>query len=205
VNATTRSGLGQKPFGNFEAFGGSFGTYSENATLGFGGAKFGNFLALNAVRSGHFLDTPEVVTIHDIGNSGNIFDHIDYMASGRDAFHVNLFLARNWFQVANDYDQLLQDQKQRVLTWSIAPGYQRTFGANTLLTINPYARRDQVNYYGSRNPFQDSPVTLSQKRFLTNWGVKADLSSIKGRHVLKIGTQIQQTRLAERFNLGVYG
>ena len=49
--------------------------------------------------------------------------------NGRDAFHLNLFLARNWFQVPNSYDQLSQDQKQRVLTWNVAPGYQHTFGS----------------------------------------------------------------------------
>jgi hypothetical protein len=203
VNATTKSGLGQKPFGSFEANWGSFGTYGENATLGFGGDKIGNFIALNSIRSGHFLDTPEYLPIHDIGNNETIFDHLDYQPTERDAVHLNLFAARNWFQVPNDYDQLSQDQKQRVLTWSIAPGYQHTFGPRTLLTINPYVRRDQVNYYGSRNPFSDTPVTISQNRFLTNWGAKSDLTTIKGHHTLKVGAQIQQTRLDENFALGV--
>jgi Carboxypeptidase regulatory-like domain/TonB-dependent Receptor Plug Domain len=203
VNATTKSGLGQQPFGSLEANWGSFGTYGENATLGFGGPKWGNFIAINSIRSGHFLDTPEYLPIHDIGNDENIFDHLDYQPTGRDSLHLNLFMARNWFQVPNDYDQLSQDQKQRVLTWSIAPGYQHTFGAQTLLTINPYVRRDQVNYYGSRDPFDDTPVTISQNRFLTNWGAKADVSTIKGHHTLKFGTQLQQTRLEENFALGV--
>jgi hypothetical protein len=29
-----------------------------------------------------------------------------------------------------------QDQRQRVLTWNVAPGYQHTFSTHTL-TINP--------------------------------------------------------------------
>ncbi len=61
------------------------------------------------------------------------------MPTSRDAFHLNLFLARNWFQVPNSYDQLSQDQKQRVLTWNVAPGYQHTFGSATLLTVNPFS------------------------------------------------------------------
>ena len=69
VNAMTRSGLGQKPFGSFAAQYGSFGTIGEEATLGLGGAKFGNFLAANSLRSGRFLDTPEFRPIHDVGNS----------------------------------------------------------------------------------------------------------------------------------------
>ena len=148
VNAVTKSGLGaQRPFGSFETGWGSFGTYTESGTFGMGSAKFGDFLAVNAVRTGHFLDTPEFLPIHDIGNNESIFDRIDYMLSPRDSLHLNLFMARNWFQVPNSYDQLSQDQKQRVMTWNVAPGYQHTFGSTTLLTVNPFVRRDQVNYY----------------------------------------------------------
>jgi len=203
VNATTKSGLGAHPFGSIEGVVGSFGTYGENATFGWGSAKLGNFLAVNGIRTGHFLDTPEFEPFHDIGNSENIFDRSDWIPTGRDAFHLNIFLARNWFQVPNSYDQLSQDQKQRVLTWDVAPGYQHTFGSATLLTVNPFARRDQVNYYGSRDPFDDTPVTESQNRFLTNYGVKADIATSHKRHNLKFGTQIQQTRLEENFRMGV--
>ena len=59
-----------------------------------------------------------------------------------------------------------------------------------------------MNYYGSRDPLDDTPVTESQNRFLTNYGVKADLSTTHGRHNLKFGTQIQQTRLLENFQPG---
>ncbi len=204
VNAVTKSALGaMQPFGSLEAYWGSFGTWGENATLGFGGPKLGNFIAVNGIRTGHFLDTPEFLPIHDIGNNQTIFDRFDYQPNGRDAFHLNLFAARNWFQVPNSYDQLTQDQKQRVLTWNVAPGYQHTFNASTLLTVNAWGRRDQVNYYGSRDPFADTPVTESQKRFLTNYGIKADVSTVRGKHNLKFGTQIQQTRLLENFALGV--
>jgi hypothetical protein len=204
VNAVTKSGLGvPRPFGSFETGWGSFGTYTESGTFGMGNAKFGDFLALNAVRTGHFLDTPEFLPIHDIGNNESLFDRIDFLAGPRDSFHVNLFMARNWFEVPNSYDQITQDQKQRVLTWNIAPGYQRTVGTSTLLTVNPFVRRDQVNYYASRNPFADTPITSSQNRFLTNYGVKADLATSHKAHNIKAGVQLQQTRLLENFYLGV--
>ena len=204
VNATTRSGLGAtKAFGSISSGWGSFGTWGGGATLGVGGPKFGNFIVVNGIRSGHFLDTPEFMPIHDIGNNGNIFDRLDWQPTARDVLHLNLFSSRNWFQAPNSYDQLTQDQKQRVLTWSVAPGYQHTFNAHTLLTVNPYVRRDQVDYYASRDPFADTPITASQTRFLTDYGVKADVSYTRGRHDLKFGTQIQQTRLLERFQFGV--
>lgn len=204
VNATTRSGLGAaKAFGSLNSQWGSLGTWGGSASLGFGGPKYGNFIVVNGIRSGHFLDTPEFLPIHDRGNSENIFDRFDWQPNPRDVFHLDLFTARNWFQVPNSYDQLSQDQKQRVLTWNVAPGYQHVFNAHMLLTVNPYVRRDQVNYYASRDPFADTPITASQNRFLTNYGVKADISYARGRHDLKFGTQIQQTRLLENFQFGV--
>ncbi len=155
------------------------------------------------MRTGHFLDTPEFLPIHDIGNNESIFDRLDYLLSPRDTLHLNLFVARNWFQVPNSYDQLTQDQKQRVLTWNVAPGYQRTIGSATLLSIAAFGRRDQVNYYASRNPLDDTPITDSQNRFLTNYGVKADLATSHKAHNIKIGMQVQQTRLLENFYLGI--
>ncbi len=201
---TTRSGLGaRRVFGNVGANYGTFGAGGGTAGLGTGTEKIGNFIALDGIRSGRFLDTPEFAAIHDIGNSQTLFDRFDYQPTGKDAIHLNLFSARNWFQIPNSYDQLGQDQRQRVLTWSIAPGYQRTFDARTLLSINPYIRKDQVNYYGSRDPFADTPATQSQSRQLLNWGIKADISAVRGRHSFKYGVDLKQTRLLENFGFGV--
>ena len=201
---TTRSGLGAgRFFGNLDSNYGSFGTTGGSAALGYGNAKVGNFLVADGIRSGRFLDTPEFTAFHDIGNNESIFDRFDYQPNGQNVFHLNLFTARNWFQIPNDYDQLVQDQHERVLTWNIAPGYQHTFSANTLLTINPYIRKDQVNYYASRDPFADTPATQTQSRQLLNWGVKADISTTKGAHSLKFGLDLKQTRLLENFGFGI--
>ena len=204
AQVTTRSGLGSgRVFGNVDANYGSFGTTGGSIGLGYGNAKFGNFLAVDGVRSGRFLDTPELTPFHDKGNNQTSFDRLDYQPNGKDVFHLNLFAARNWLQIPNDYDQLGQDQHQRVLTWSIAPGYQHTFSASTLLTINPYIRKDQLNYYPSRDLFDDTPATQSQSRQLLNWGVKADIATTKGRHNVKYGVDLKQTRLLENFGFGV--
>jgi hypothetical protein len=204
ANITTRSGLGAgRVFGSIQATYGTFGTTGGDISLGFGSARFGNFLAVDGLRTGRFLDTPEFTTFHDKGNNETIFDRMDYQPSGRDVFHLNLFTARSWFQIPNDYDQLAQDQHERVLTWNIAPGYQHTFSAHTLLTINPYIRKDQVNYYASRDLFNDTPATQSQQRQLLNWGVKADISTTQGRHNIKYGIDLKQTRLLENFQFGV--
>jgi len=203
VDAVTKSGLGKPPFGSFDATYGSFGTLAEKTSLGIGSARFGNFLVLNAERSGRFLDSPEFDPIHDIGNNQTFFDRLDFQPNGKDSLHLNLFAARNWFQIPNTYDQPGQDQRQKVDSFNIAPGYQHTYGSTTLLTVNPWARRDFVSYYPSRDPFQDLPATLAQNRHLLNFGVRADVSKATGKHNLKIGTELKQTRLFEDFALGI--
>ena len=204
ADITTRSGLGAgRFFGSAEANYGTFGSTGGDVSLGYGTAKFGNFIAIDGLRTGRFLDTPEFTAFHDKGNNTTIFDRLDFQPTDKDIFHLNLFAARSWFQIPNDYDQLAQDQRERVFTWNIAPGYQHTFSAHTLLTINPYIRKDQVNYYGSRDLFDDTPATQSQQRQLLNWGMKADISTTKGRHNIKYGVDLKQTRLLENFQFGI--
>ena len=204
AQVTTRSGLGAtKMFGSLDTTYGSFGNVGGSLGIGLGTEKYGNFFALDGVRSGRFLDSPELTPIHDKGNNQTIFDRFDYVPTSKDIFHLNLFAARNWIQIPNTYDQLAQDQKQRVLTWSVAPGFQHTFNTHALLTINPYIRADQFNYYPSSDPFADSPATQSQNRHLLDWGVKSDGSRSYGRQNIKVGIDLKQTRLLENFAFGV--
>lgn len=206
VNAITRSGLNApKPFGSFNSSFGSFKTIQEEGTFGFGNSKLGNFTAFNYDRSNRFLDSPEFEYLHDQGNSGSIFNRFDYSPTTKDTLHLNLFFARNKFQIANTYEQeaLGQDQSQRVKTVNVAPGYVHIFNTSTVLTINPYFRQDQVNFYPSANPFQDQTTTVSQQRRLTNTGVRADVAYVKGIHNFKFGGQIQSTFLREAFQFGI--
>ena len=100
ANITTRSGLGSnRVFGSVDATFGNFGTGGGSIGLGFGNAKFGNFLAIEGVRTAHFLDTPEFTPYHDTGNSQSLFDRMDFQPTGVDSIHLNLFAARNWLQI----------------------------------------------------------------------------------------------------------
>ncbi len=206
VNAITRSGLNSpKPFGSFNSTYGSFGTVQEDGTFGFGNAKLGNFTALNFERSNRFLDAPEFVNLHDNGNSASIFNRLDYSPNNKDSFHFNLLLARNKFNIANTYEQeaLGQDQSQRVKSINIAPGYVHIFNPSTVLTVNPFYRLDQVNFYPSANPFSDQTTTISQQRRLANAGIKADVAYVKGINNIKVGGQFQHTLLNEGFQFGI--
>ena len=135
---------------------GSFGTVGGGFGIGFGSAKIGNFLAVDGVRGGRFLDTPEFVPYHAIGNNQTIFDRLDYQPTGKDVFHLNLFRGA---QLDSKFRTIWINSRRisasACSTWNIAPGYQHTFNAHTLLTINPYIRKDQFSYYGSRDVLDD--------------------------------------------------
>ncbi len=203
VNAQTRSGLGQKPTASLDTYYGSFGTFGEDATFGIGGSNWGNFFVADSSRTGRFLDTPEFYPAHDIGNTQTIFDRFDYQPGGHDSFHLDMSGARNWFQVPNTYDQPNQDQRQQATTLSLNLGYQHTFTPQTLFTVTPFFRQDHVQYFPSRDAFDDNPATVAENRHLTNWGTRADISYANGMNNLKLGLQIMQTRLNENFAFGL--
>ena len=206
VNAITKSGLNQrKPAGGFSTTYGTFGTISQNGSVGYGNAKAGNFATFTFERSGRFLDSPEFTVLHDRGTAASLFDRIDYSPNAKDTFHLNLFLARNSFQTPNQFDQqaLGQDQRQLVHSLNIAPGYVHIFSATTVLSINPYYRLDNVKYFPSPNPFSDQTITFGESRRLNNVGVKADLSYVKGRNNAKFGVQLSHTFLTEGFNFAI--
>jgi len=206
IIASTRSGLGQKkPTGSFSTSYGSFGTVTTDGTLGYGGTKWGNFVSFDFERSGRFLDPPEFTALHDQGKSFGVFDRIDYSPNALNTFHLNLGYSRNNFQVPNQFDQqaIGQDQRQKVKSINIAPGYVHVFNASTVLTVNPFYRLDTVNYMPSANPFSDQTQTVSQQRRLNNVGIKVDLAYNKGHHNAKFGVQMSHTFLTEAFQFGI--
>jgi Carboxypeptidase regulatory-like domain/TonB dependent receptor len=222
INVTTRSGLGlTKPTGSITTSYGSFGTATTDFNLGYGGAKWGNFIALSGVNSGRFLDPPELTVIHAKGNEQNVFDRLDFQLSDADSIHLNLGFTRSWFQNPNSFDNLNvgvtdpvlgnpvgpADQRAQIRTFNIAPSWTHLLNSNTVLTLGAFARHDQYNYYPSNNPFADlSPLqqeTVSQLRTLTNVGLRSDISYLKGIHNLKLGATLQHTFLKEHDNLGI--
>jgi hypothetical protein len=206
VRATTRSGLGlAEPTGSLSFGYGSFGTTTSNLALGFGGKKLGNFLTLDGIDSGRFLDTPEFRPLHAHGNAENLFDRIDWQLSGKDSLHLNLGVSRSWFQIPNQYDQQAagQDQRQQNEGFNISGFWTHLFNQYVLLSVSPYVREDRIQYFPSADPFNDLPATLASHRRLTNAGLKVDVSYVKGIHNIKVGGNFYHTFLSENFSLGV--
>ena len=228
IQVTTRSGQGvTKPTGSITSSYGTFGSATGSVDLSYGGKNWGNFIEVDGLNTGRFLDPPEFVVFHDKGNEINIFDRIDRQLSAADSVHLNLNYSRSWFQTPNAYDNLNvqnvvgggaganpvfgnvgdTDQRSKIGTFDIAPTYTRTIGNNSVFNFGPYVRRDQYNYYPSNNPLADvGPIqtqTIAQNRSLTNAGVHTDLSYVKGRNNIKIGANYSQTFLRENDTLGI--
>jgi hypothetical protein len=232
INVTTRSGQGlTTPHGAVTASYGSFGTSGGGFNFGYGGEKWGNFISLNGLNSGRFLDPPEFTVMHARGNEENAFDRLDLQLSKADSIHVNLGFTRSWFQTPNSFDQQdatawnglvvdngglgpdglpvgAADQRSQIKTFNIAPSWTRLINNNTVFTLGAFVRRDQFNYYPSGNPFADlapglQQETFSQDRTLTNAGIRSDLSYAKGIHNLKAGITYQQTFLDEKNRFGI--
>jgi hypothetical protein len=230
IQVTTRSGLGvRKPTGSVTTSYGTFGSATGGVDLSFGGEKWGNFIEVDGLNTGRFLDPPEFTVFHDKGNEANVFDRIDRQLTPVDSIHLNLNYSRSWFQTPNAFDNLNvqnvisgggganpifgnvgnTDQRSKIGTFDIAPTYTRTIGANSVFNFGPYIRKDQYDYYPSGNPLADlgppnlQNQTISQTRSLTNAGVHTDFSYVKGINNIKVGANYSQTFLRESDTLGV--
>jgi hypothetical protein len=224
IVATTRSGLGiTQPHGDISVSYGTFGTSNEAFNLAYGGEKWGNFVSVNGLNTGRFLDPPEFTVMHDKGNEENAFDRFDYKPSIVDTLSLNFQYTRSWFQTPNSFDEEYHpgvtnpvtgallgptDQRSQIKTLDIAPTWTHILNPSAVLTVGLYLRKDQYNYYPSANPFDDfSPdllsETVTQSRSLANAGVRSSVSYIHGIHNIKAGFTYGQTFLTEGDSYGI--
>jgi hypothetical protein len=228
IVATTRSGQGvTTPTGSITTSYGTFGTATGSIDLSYGNKDWGNFIEVDGLKSGRFLDPPEFSVFHDKGNELNIFDRVDRQITLGDSLHLNLGLSRSWFQTPNAYDNLNvqnvisggtsanpvfgsvgnTDQRSKIVTFNIAPTYTHTINVNSVFNFTGYVRRDAYDYYASGNPLADlGPIqnqTISQARSLTNSGLHTTISYAKGVNNVKVGAEYTQTFLRENDPLAI--
>ena len=206
IVAETRSGLDQRnPHGAINVSRGSFDTSSGSANIGFGTGRFGSFTAVDALNSGRFLDTPEIVPLHASGNAENLIERLDYRATDKTSLQLNMTLSRSWFQTPNTYDQeaLGQDQRQTVFSFNVAPQVIHVFNPHSFDQTNLWVRQDKIRYYPSDDIYSDTPAYLQQARRLTNAGIRSEYSYNNGRHNAIAGIEFKHTFLAEQFATGL--
>ncbi len=232
IVATTRSGMGETtPHGGVTASYGTFGTSNVAFNLGYGGQKWGNFIAANGLNTSRFLDGPEFDVIHDRGNEENVFDRFDFKPTEKNTFNLNFQFTRSWFQTPNSYDAQdvtawtglvvdngglgpnglpvgPTDQSSQIKTIDVAPTWTRLINNNTVFTLGGWMRRDGFDYYPSLDPFADlipdlQHQTIGQYRTLLNAGGRADVSYVRGINNIKAGVVFQHTLLTEDDSFGV--
>jgi hypothetical protein len=222
IQVTTRSGQGMaRPTGSIYASYGSFGSATGGFNLGYGKQNWGNFLSVDGLNTGRFLDAPEFRVFHDKGDEENIFDRADYQIDPSNSLHLNLNYSRSWFQTPNTWDNLnpggvnfagqpvtgQADQRSKIGTVNVAPSFTHVLSPDAVWNIGFYYRRDAYNYYPSRDPFADlGPIqteTIGQNRTLANAGLHTDFSYQKGIHNIKGGAVYEQTFVDENDSLGI--
>ncbi len=230
IVATTRSGEGlTKPTGSVYGSYGAFGSATVGGDFGYGHTNWGNFLSVDLLDTGRFLDPAEFAVFHDKGNEENFFDRVDYTFTPHDSAHLDLNYSRSWFQTPNAYDNLdvqnvvsagtsanpafadvgNADQRSKIETFNISPTYTRIIGNSVVFNFGTFVRKDQYNYFPSGNPLADlgpsnlQTSSISQIRTLLNTALHTDLSYTRGINNIKIGAQYGQTFLRESDNLGV--
>jgi hypothetical protein len=230
IEVTTRSGLGvTRPTGSVTTSFGSFGSATGAIDLSYGTHSFGNFVEVDGLDTGRFLDAPEFSVMHDKGNEQNIFDRIDRQFTQNDSAHIDLNYSRSWFQTPNAFENINvsnvvsggispnpvfgnignTDQHSKIETFDIAPAYTRILSQYSVFNIGPYIRKDSYKYYPSHDMLADlgpsnlQTSSISQERTLTNAGVHADISYVRGINNIKLGGNYAQTFLRENDGLGV--
>src|SRR5579864_3119777 len=169
--------------------------------------------------------------MHAKGNQQNLFDRVDYQFSTADSVHMNVQVTRSWFQNPNSFDSQTAsawngavvsngglgpdgrpvgptDQRSQIKTFDLAPSWTHLINNETIFSLGAWVRHDQYNYYPSANPFADlapdlQAQTIGQDRTLTNAGLRASVSYVKGIHNVKAGAVYQQTFLNENDSLGI--
>jgi hypothetical protein len=230
IQVTTRSGQGvTRPTGSFTTSYGSFGSATGAFDLSYGGQNWGNFIEIDGLNTGRFLDPPEFTVFHAKGNEQNVFDRIDRQLATDDSLHLNLNYSRSWFQTPNSYDNLNvqniisggttanpvfgnvgnTDQRSKIGTFNIAPSYTHIIGNDSVFNFGIFVRKDQYHYYPSKDLLADlgppnlQNQTIQQARSLLNTGVRTDFSYVKGINNIKVGATYSQTFLRESDTLGL--
>ncbi len=101
------------------------------------------------------------------------------------------------------------DQRSQIGTFDVAPSWTHVINTHTVLTVGAFYRQDQYDYMPSPDPFSDlgppnlQRQSIAQSRTLTNVGIRADASYVKGINNIKVGVSYEQTLLHETDTLGI--
>jgi outer membrane receptor for ferrienterochelin and colicin len=201
---TTRTGLGGNRLfsGSAQISAAQYDAISQIAQFSGGTRRFGYFASFNTLKSNHYLDQVSIDNLHNGGNSERGFARFDYQASPRHQLRVNVMTGRSGFELANLRSQQRagQDQRQLLRDASASLGWLRILDANTTFDATLSYRTSIAQLFPSAG---DTPVTASQARHLTTIAIGNRWNRQSGRHVLRMGWDIQHFPVSENFGFGL--
>ena len=204
INLTTRSALGTHGFhGDVGAGAARFSTLEGAVAAGWGGARSGLFVDLDASKSDHFLDPVSFDNFHNHGNTRRLFARYDSILPGEsDSFRLTGSGGRTDRDVTNLPSQEAAGQDQRVFSqdWNLNLGYQHVAAAGWVFDAQVYGRDNKLRLEGSPG---DTPVTAEQNRSLANEGTNLSISKLVGNNELKAGMQAKRFPIRESFRFGI--
>jgi hypothetical protein len=204
INVNTKSGLGadRRFTGSTALSAAGYDTLGQVTQFAGKNNRFGYSGLVNTMKSNRYLDSVSLDNLHNGGNSTRGFLRLDYQASDRDIFRVNFLMGRAPFQLANLRSQHANgmNQRQELGDFSTAFNWVRTLDAASTYEMNYSVRTSTSNLLPSVG---DTPVTASQERRLTTVALTHRYATVRGRHNIRAGIDLQRIPLREQFSFGI--
>ena len=201
VTVNTKSGLEMPWSGNIELGSASFGVASLTGDFGGHTKNVGVYLNASGVRSGRYLESPELVSLHNRGGNARLFTKFDWNATPHDLFHISLSADGTDAQIPNRIlqEQMGQRQNQELRSDSQTVSYDHSFTSQLLLNVIGFRRESTAHLLdpnGTGFPF----VSTQARRQMTA-GLRSSLSYDALHQNLKFGFEFHHVPLHESFTL----
>lgn len=204
ANITTKSGAGTGKLltGSLSASAARYDTLGIVAQAAGEKGKLGYSASVNSMKTHRYLDAVSLDNMHNGGNSTRGFARLDYSATPRDVFRVNLMAGNSPFELANLRSQQANgmNQRQRMQDFSSALGWVHTINARSTYESNISWRAASAQLYDSTG---DIPVRAWQARRIGTFTAANRYNLIHGRHNLRMGFDYQWFAPREIFSFGI--
>ena len=201
VTVNTKSGLEMPWSGNVEFGAGSFGMASLTGEFGGHTKNFGVYVNSSGTRSGRYLESPEIVSLHNRGGNARLFTKFDWNANEKNLFHLTLGANGTDAQIPNRViqQQVGQRQNQELRDDSETLAYDHVFSPKLLSNIVVFRRTSTARLLDP--DATGFPFVSTQARRQRTEGLRANLSFDTGKQNAKFGFEYKHVPLREFFTL----
>ena len=201
VTVNTKSGLEMPWSGNVEVGAASFGVASLAGDLGGHTQNFGVYVNASGIRSGRYLESPELVSLHNRGGNARLFSKFDWNASAKNIFHLTLGANGTDAQIPNRIlqQQMGQRQNQELRDDSETLSFDHIFSPSLLADFIAFRRTSTARLLDPNNT--GFPFASTQARRQRTEGFRANLNYDAHHQNAKIGIEYHHVPLREHFTL----